>query len=114
MGRNNSELSKAGRCFRVVYNLGLLIAFIFFIMIPVLNSWASTWSYAMPPSSWKLLLGFTDVFVAGFALIYLLASITVFVRFCHNRRLCRMDNCQFYIFTVGLFVLSGMGVEYAS
>ena len=66
----------------------------------------------MPPSSWKLLLGFTDFFAAGFGLIYLLSSITVFVRFCHKRRLCRMDNCAFYIFTVGIFILSGLGIEY--
>ena len=112
MGRSNSQLTKAQRCFRVIFNLGLLFAFLFFILIPALNSWASAWNYAMPPSSWKLLLGFTDFFAAGFGLIYLLSSITVFVRFCHKRRLCRMDNCAFYIFTVGIFILSGLGIEY--
>ena len=107
-----SQLSKADRCCRVTFNIGLLAAFIFFMLIPALNSYASTWNYAMPPATWKLVMGFTDFFAAGFGIIYLIGAITVMVRFCHKRRLCRMDNCAFYIFTVGVFILAGIGVEF--
>mmetsp|Transcript_21150 Transcript_21150/g.26070 ORF Transcript_21150/g.26070 Transcript_21150/m.26070 type:complete len:211 (+) Transcript_21150:37-669(+) len=109
---NRSELSKAQRCCRVTFNVGLIVAFLFFILIPAMNSYASSWSYAMPPTRWKMLLGFTDLFVAGFGIIYMITAIIVFLRFCHKRRICRMDNCAFYIFTVGVFVLSGIGIEY--
>lgn len=90
----------------------MVAALVFFVMIPVLHMYAANLNFAMPPSSWKLLSYFSDFFLGAFAIIYLIASITICGRFYVKRRLCRMDNCTFYIFTVGIFILSLLGLDY--
>ena len=112
MAKKESEKSKAQRCCRLVFNVGLLLAFIFFILIPVMQSYAASWNYVMKPSSWSLLKAFTDFFIICFSLIYFIASLTILFRFYAKRRLCRMDNCSFYLFTVGVFALSLIGNKY--
>ena len=112
MAKKESEKSKALRCCRLTFNVSLMLAFIFFILIPVLQSYAASWNYTMNPSSWTLLQAFTDFFIIGFAIIYFVASLTILIRFYWKRRLCRMDNCSFYIFTLGVFALSLIGSQY--
>jgi len=106
------ELSKADRCCRLALNISMLCAFIFFLMAPVLHTYSSSKYFALPPSTWKLISYFTDFFIAVFAAIFVAASITILTRFYVTRRLCRVDNCSYYIFTVGIFVLSLIGLEY--
>ena len=97
---------------RVCFNIGLLLCFIFFIIIPVLHSYATSLNFMMQPAKWGLLLGFLDFCIASFAILYLCASLTIFVRYYQKRRLCRMDNCSFYIFTAGIFILGLVGHNY--
>ena len=97
------------KCQRICFNIGLLLSFIFFIIIPILHSYATSYNYLMQPAKWALIQGFCDFFIASFAILYLFASLTIFVRYYQKRRLCRMDNCSFYIFTAGIFALGLVG-----
>ena len=112
MAKKESEKSKATRCARVTVNVSLIVAFIFFILIPVMQSYSASSHFIMNPSAWNLVKGFTDFFIVGFAFIYLMTSLIVLFRFYFKRRLCRMDNCSFYIFTIGIFALSMVGNKY--
>ena len=66
----------------------------------------------MQPAKWTLIQGFCDFFIASFAILYLIASLTIFVRYYRKNRLCRLDNCSFYIFTAGVFALGLVGKNY--
>ena len=50
--------------------------------------------------------------IAVFALLYLISSIIILFRYYQKRRLCRVDNCSFYIFSLGFFILSLFGIKY--
>jgi len=100
------------KCQRVCFNISLLLSFIFFIIIPMIHSYALSFNFLMQPAKWALLMGFSDFFICSFAILYLFSSLTIFIRFYKNRRLCRLDNCSFYIFTVGVHVLAYLGKSY--
>ena len=68
----------------------------------------------MEPEFWSLLMGFCDFLIAAFAILYLIASIIILFRYYQKRRLCRVDNCSFYIFSLGFFVLSLLGLKYTN
>lgn len=81
-------------------------------MIPVIHSYASSFNFLMQPAKWSLIMGFCDFFVASFAILYLFCSLSILVRYSKYRRLCRLDNCSFYIFTLGVHVLAYIGYGY--
>ena len=112
MAKEKKAESACQKCRRVCFNIALLLSFIFFITIPILHSYASSFNFLMQPAKWALILGFCDFFIASFSILYLCASLTIFVRFYQSNRLCRMDNCSFYIFTVGVFALGIVGQNY--
>jgi len=47
-----------------------------------------------------------------FVIFYSGVSLAIFCRFHQKRRLCRTDNCSFYISTAGVFVLAMVGISY--
>ena len=102
------------KCSRVCFNITLLISFIFFMLIVLMYSQARNWHFAMQPDRWSLLEGLCEFFIVAFGILYFWASMTIFVRFYQKRRLCRMDNCSFYIFTVGILALSLLGLKYVN
>lgn len=81
-------------------------------MIIVLHSYSSKWNYLVNPGSWDILQGFSNFFTAMFAIFYLAASLVILRRYCTTKRLCRLDNCSFYILTTGIFVLGLVGRDY--
>ena len=104
--------SSCHKCQRICFNVALLMSFIFFIIIPILHSYTSSFNFLMQPAKWALIQGFVDFFIASFAILYFIASLTIFVRFYRKNRLCRLDNCSFYIFTAGIFALGLVGKNY--
>ena len=90
----------------------LIAAFICFIIVIVLHSYASEWNFFLNPGTWEILAGFSNFFAAMFAIFYLAASLVILRRYCTTKRLCRLDNCSFYLLTTGIFVLGLMGRDY--
>jgi len=111
MGDKKSE-GLCAKCSRLCFNMTLLIAFIFFIMIPVLHSYTSGWNFLVTPGSWDLVKGFCNFFAVMFTILYLTAGLVILKRWYQSRRLCRLDNCSFYILTLGIFVLGLVGQDY--
>ena len=110
------EAQKAQSCcqkfVRITYMVMLVLAFVTFICIPGLHSYASSTHYIMSPHSWKMLKAATESLVSIFCIFYFAVAVVVFCKFCQSRRLCRMDNCAFYIFTIGLLTMSLLGYDY--
>jgi hypothetical protein len=100
------------KCMRLSFNIGLLTGFLTFMGLPILHSYIATWNFLIQPSQWSLLKGVGNCFIGLFAVLYLSASLIILWRFYQKRRLCRMDNCSFYIFTVGILVLATVGQDY--
>ena len=100
------------KCQRISFNITLTVCFCFYIVIPGVHSYANSWNFVMEPEFWTLLMGFCDFLIAAFAILYFIASIIILFRYYQKRRLCRVDNCSFYIFSLGFFVLSLLGLKY--
>lgn len=66
----------------------------------------------MKVHSWDLVQGFGQFFLVIFAFFYFGASLTILCRFYSTRRLCRVDNCSFYITSIGIFTLAMVGISY--
>lgn len=114
MGSTEKSEGICTKCSRLCFNTTLLFAFLFFVMIIVLHSYASEWNYLVNPGSWDILQGFSNFFAAMFAIFYLAASLVILRRYCTTKRLCRLDNCSFYILTTGIFVLGLVGRDFVN
>ena len=112
MATSTEKVGCCTRCSRICFNTALLTSFVFFLMIIVLHAYARNYSFFVKPHSWNLVTGFADFFISAFALMYFAAGLTILYRFYKKQRLCRTDNCSFYIFSVGILVLSLVGRNY--
>ena len=56
--------------------------------------------------------GFAEFFIATFSMLYILSCCIVATNFYMKRRLCKLQNCTFYIFSLGILIMGIMGLRY--
>lgn len=114
MCREKNSEGIYSRCTRICFNATLVFAFIFFVMIIVLHSYTSNWNYLLNKGTQEIVEGFSNFFIVMFAIFYFVVSLVILRRYCSTKRLCRLDNCSFYILTTGIFVLGIVGRDYVN